>query len=386
MDNQCYTALHAAVLVDDRHAVETILSRFDIDLNTRLHNGKTIIYAAAMDNRVDLVRILLSKGGDRVVNDVGEALVLAAEKGYHEVIHALMGATIRKISCITALQVAADKGHYDAVKALLACGVDPNCTTYFNETPLYSAAKNGRLDIVEMLVSSGSTYNTDDRNRPSPLQAAVERGHLDIVKFLANAFGLVGNDLVASAAYRSHLHVLKYLIERDMDVNAHNTYNESPLYCAVRTGDMEAVRLLVESGARVDNPQGMFENRPVHAAVRQPKIDVLKYFVEQCGVDIHVVCVDGKTPLHHATLIERPTSVAYLVDRGGKALCDVQDRSGETALHIALDRRYLESAKILARHTDVTLADNNGRTLLTTARNNRLRDVELILLARGAQQ
>ncbi len=67
--------------------------------------------------------------------------------------------------------------------------------------------------------------------------------------------------------------VLRHLIDLGVDVNARDQYLWTPLHFAVRTGCVDAVRLLVQAGADVGVPNGEGLT-PLHLCVTQPSCNL----------------------------------------------------------------------------------------------------------------
>jgi ankyrin repeat protein len=121
--------------------------------------------------------------------DVNTALILAAEKGYAEVVKALLdkGADInvRSDDGSTALILAAEEGHEDVVKALLDKGADINLQSKDGSTALILAAEEGHAEIVKALLGKGADINVQcDDDGSTALILAAEQDHKEIVKLL----------------------------------------------------------------------------------------------------------------------------------------------------------------------------------------------------------
>ncbi len=88
------------------------------------------------------------------------------------------------------------------------------------------------------------------------------------------------------AATNGRLEVAQYLIDEGIDINKNSgVINSSPLGCAITTGKIDMVKLLVENNAVFD--VSTKENNPLFNAISSKKIEIVKYLIEQ-GIDITV--------------------------------------------------------------------------------------------------
>jgi len=83
------------------------------------------------------------------------------------------------------LIIAAQKGHHEIARILLDAGADPNLTHIFNQSALIYAASNNHPDIVDLLLK----YNADPEIKESrfgqtALLVAVIKNNITIVREL----------------------------------------------------------------------------------------------------------------------------------------------------------------------------------------------------------
>lgn len=128
------------------------------------------------------------------------------------------------------------------------------------ENKLIDAVIAGRLAEVRQLVSEDF-----DLNKSSALQVAADSGQLDIVKFLiekgADPSGLLmqhgyKSRFIFTAAKEGRPEMLEYVVSHGANLNyerpGDTSMSSTPLIAAVRYGDLDAVRLLIEYGADVN--------------------------------------------------------------------------------------------------------------------------------------
>ena len=86
----------------------------------------------------------------------------------------------------------------------------------------------------------------------------------------------------------------------------------APLHAAVLMGHVEAARLLLESGADVEQKKGQFRSTPLMEAAQGGRIEMAQLLIE-CGADIHAMNISGETALYHArSFAKNPELTAYL--------------------------------------------------------------------------
>jgi uncharacterized protein len=78
----------------------------------------------------------------------------------------------------------AAEGNVRTVRGYLEHGVPLKATNYEGSTAAFTAAVGGSLPVIKMLVSRGADLNAVNSYGDSPLEAAVETGHTDVAAFL----------------------------------------------------------------------------------------------------------------------------------------------------------------------------------------------------------
>jgi ankyrin repeat protein len=147
------------------------------------------------------------------------------------------------------------------LRRLIDAGAKPDTATPGGETALMTAARTGNVEAVTLLLDRGANVNAKDVVRSqTALMWAVTEGHAAIVKLLvtrgadvnartnitkpkgeyspARAGGAAGNGIIRQRA----------LPTADGGM--------TPLLFAVRDGNVEMTRLLLELGANIEQPSG----------------------------------------------------------------------------------------------------------------------------------
>lgn len=153
-----YEDLFEAVLGDEDDTVVRLL-RSGAPAEATDDDGGTVLYLAAVNGHVGVVRLLLAAGADpgRAGGEGGGDLPLCG---------------------------AACNGHTEAVRALLAAGAEPDQREEFGYTALAWAVRQGFADTVQVLLEYGADPGLPGPDGALPLVAAARRGSVPVVRAL----------------------------------------------------------------------------------------------------------------------------------------------------------------------------------------------------------
>jgi len=149
----------------------------------------------------------------------------------------------------------------EGFRQALASGADSNyreSDDLYAPTLLCQAVSDGNESAVRLLLSYGAEH-IDRKNRVTAPLLAVFHSNYDILDLFFATIALKDLDitvetsstLVLQAVTRRNFEMVRYLIERECNINARNEDSEgyTPLDYAVRNDDLEMVRYLLEKGA-----------------------------------------------------------------------------------------------------------------------------------------
>ena len=128
------------------------------DVNAKNFEGDTPIHVAVMQNRKDVVELLINKGAN--VN------VECEEDCYMQ--------DILSSTANTPLQIAALKGYSEIAELLIKNGAKVNAKAKSGHTALHYAVFKGHKAIVDLLLDNQADPHLKDKNGRTILEIAVE--------------------------------------------------------------------------------------------------------------------------------------------------------------------------------------------------------------------
>ena len=186
-------------------------------------------------------------------------------------------------------------------------------------------------------------------------------------------------DSLAHAAQRGCAEkVREFLVAEGID--SKNGSESEALTTAIRAGNKEIVELLIHAGAPV-NPSETKLWPPLSDAAFTKHFDIMKLLL-QSGAKVNAPDHRGVTLLVSTGFFD-PTVTTILLEAGADP--NAADREGVTALMKASANGIKQTVKILIeRHAEVNRKDVNGRTALMHAAASHFSDAIPLLLENGA--
>ena len=154
----------------------------------------------------------------------------------------------------TSIQTTARDGNLEEVKRQLAWGVNVNSESLrMHNTALHMSAYKGHVEIVKYLLEKGANPNVRQESGVTPLAFAAIGGHTEVMEILI-AHGANPNLSVVMelAARGGHVEAVKILLEHGADINVKVTDGGTALTVAVSRQHVELVKFLLSKGADVN--------------------------------------------------------------------------------------------------------------------------------------
>ncbi|XP_059171169.1 serine/threonine-protein phosphatase 6 regulatory ankyrin repeat subunit B-like [Physella acuta] len=310
-------------------------------------DGKTGVFQAFKNNRIDLVQDLVTAGSNislihestytfrnnnkvllqqlidngidiNIVFKERTALIMAIFFDSPTCVDILLKSNVKvnfvNKNKLTPLHIAARKNEL-IVKLLVNAGAEVNAETCEGETPLHLAASMGDIQTIQHLVTAGGSVNCINNDGDSVLMKATKRSsnvqEISIwrrKREITNLLLIKGADvnfifngeipLLIMAVQLGDVELVKTMLEMGADVNFMLNGEVQLLLMAIKLGGVELVKTMLEMGADVNF---MFNGEVslLNMAVQLGNVELVKTLLEM-GADVTKADINGNTPLHVA--------------------------------------------------------------------------------------
>ena len=363
-DNGWMPLAHA--VKQEHEEIVKLLIHNGADPNSLDENGSSILYRSVTSTNLTITKFLLENGADIVPPKLVEEELSAMKamdwlysgNDYHQERDDSEARVMED-----PLYTAADGGDKLMAALLLdkganieSKGVSP-CPT-----ALIAASQNNNVSMMKLLLTRGANIEARTEWNDSALTCALNHGCRDAVTLLLeHGAKLAGDDqyeqrLLQSAAHGGVISVLEKMLQRGIDPNMRQG---SPLYWAIERGHTEAVKLLVQYGANVEQKDESGKTPLIYASDRKDTkmIEVLL----EWKADING-SYDAPTVLHHAVARSLFALAEFLLQKGADV--DFRYEDGRSILSEMVSNHSGDPRKgviwLLENGADINSKDKEG--------------------------
>ena len=190
------TLLHLAATIDNRDALELLLTHFTC-IDCVDNRGITPAFLAAEHGLVDNVALLIGKGAK--VNRKTKGMV------------AFYKAKI--LRDLTTLKEANNDSYLSVAYQRIDMPVYQTKSKFFGASMLHAAAKGGHERVVRFLIEKNARISILNGVHLTAMQTAAENGHLNVVKTLYEADAVADQTALHHAAANNRMDVVNFLLE-----------------------------------------------------------------------------------------------------------------------------------------------------------------------------
>ena len=241
-----------------------------------------------------------------------------------------------------------------------------NWELHFHRSLLQEYVDSGELDVEELggwaLERLEKMERT--RSRQESVSEEIKKINIDVtsrgfweqvtdryLKYIPigeKISGTGGMEAIHFAVKYAPLETLKKFIDihrKDLNVNAQDNDEMTPLMHAFNKGNSDVVSALVNAGADV-NAQNRNGMTPLMHTANEGNSDVVSALID-AGADVNAQNRHGKTPLMYAAESGNPDVVSALVNAGADV--NAQNKYGRSSLMYAAESRNSDAVRILKK-------------------------------------
>jgi ankyrin repeat protein len=246
----------------------------------------------------------------------------------------------------TALHSAVRRDDLATAQVLIKAGADVKAATRYGVTPMSLAAMNGNAAMIRLLLDAGADPNTANPGGETALMTAARTGKVDAVTLLLDKGAIVNaKDTVHAqtalmwAVLENHRDMVELLLSRGADINAHtNVTIPKGEYVPAKAGGASGSGIIRQRAL----PTADGGVTPLLFAVRDGNAEMMRLLLDR-GADLGQSSGNHTTPLLIALLNGQVGLATELLERGADA--NAADDYHRAALFAAIDLRNFNHEK-----------------------------------------
>ena len=382
------TLLHLAATIDNRDALELLLTHFTC-IDCVDNRGITPAFLAAEHGLVDNVALLIGMGAE--VNRKTKGMV------------AFYKAKI--LRDLTTLKEANNDSYLSVAYQRIDMPVYQTKSKFFGASMLHAAAKGGHERVVRFLIENNTHISILNGAHQTAMQIAAENGHLEVVKALYEAGAVADQKTLHHAAANNRLDVVNFLLDIGVKdecmrcdgsfhwLNSKQRFPSSTLFlqftfkdsCSnITLTDNDVAKVCIDYKEKwpdeveklYDDSYLIFCHSALHAAVASGHDKVVTRLLSQKHNALHCHDYSGRTPLHEAVRKKNSIVVKILLDKHPQMVKYKCKHWQE------VDQTLLSFEELAEYNADVC---HCGYTPLHLAARYGHQEVAILLIRKGAQ-
>lgn len=287
------TPLMLAIARGNLKACEILLKRDDVKLFLVNKKLKTALELAIDFERFEIAVAILEKGKERLIINPGFLKELTKDQ------LKLFEKAIQKnhISIYyKAFIEAAKKGKVEIIEKSLDLNIinSDSEEEYLND--IFDVfIKNNDINSFERLLEKRKKFIQEEIVGDFIIHKVVKENRIEFLKLLLRK----GADLYKLDIYQGNLihtlcnsnydnmEIAKFLIEKGIDIDAEDNFQNTPLILACSRGNTKLVKLLIEQNINI-NKQNKDGDNPLIEACKIGNLDIVKMLIDNKNIDIEI--------------------------------------------------------------------------------------------------
>ncbi|XP_046543054.1 serine/threonine-protein phosphatase 6 regulatory ankyrin repeat subunit B-like [Haliotis rubra] len=397
LDNKDNNILHMACYGGQIAIVKRVLSLDIVDINSRGHIGSTCVMVAAHRGKIDLLKYLVSKGGDvSLLEKAGDNILhIACRGGNVEMVKYIISQDIVDVNskgrdARTVGMVAAHLGYTNIFDLCACAGCNLSAVDAQGNNVLHVAILGGHIRMVKHIFAQRIVnINSRGMNGKTPLMFAAFEGHRKVFDLVmsegGNASLVDKNDdnILHWVCRGGHAEMVKYVISLNfVDINSRGHYGRTPMMVAAANGHRRVFDLVMSKGGDASLVDKNDDNI-LHWVCRGGHVEMVKYVISLNFVDINSRGHYGRTPMMVAAANGHRRVFDLVMSKGGDA--SLVDKNDDNILHWVCRGGHVEMVKyvISLNFVDINSRGHYGRTPMMVAAFKGHREVFDLVMSKG---
>ncbi|MFV0393287.1 MAG: ankyrin repeat domain-containing protein [Coprobacillaceae bacterium] len=257
-NNENMSVLHSVSNSGNKEIIKILLDA-GTDINLSDNSGRKPLMYTILSAKTEAAKYLVEQGADITIKDNDEhtALDYASTNGLRDLI-ALLSSNVNdtNVSGVTPLMQAVYDNQAEVVDVLLKNeDINIDAINDAGETSLLIALKNNNLRIAEVLLKAKTNPNLKTLDGNTVIHYAVNANNIAMCKTLEpyiekfddkNNWGVTPLIIACQKGYNE---ISRWLIEKEVNVNAIDEIGYSTLHYASENGFTDIVEQLIMAGA-----------------------------------------------------------------------------------------------------------------------------------------